>query len=122
MLRGSLGWKEVAVLEPLYEVVSPLGQQGCAQPDAKQSTGIVLPAKPLGDLNGKKIGLVWTVFTNGNVLLEALRDLLAGRYRGLQFVELAPGRNLHWGDYPDKSIGAWAREHEIDAAIVTAAC
>ncbi len=106
--------------QPLYEVLSPVGQEVAPEhgrkPDSKS------PAAALGDLNGKKIGLVWTVFTNGNVLLEALRDLLAGRYRGLQFVELAPGRNLHWGDYPDKSIGAWAREHEIEAAIVTAAC
>ncbi len=106
--------------QALYEVVSPVGQDVASGEGRK--TDRKSPAAPLGDLNGKKIGLVWTVFTNGNILLEALRDLLERRYQGLEFVELAPGRNLRWGDYPDKSIGPWAREHEIDAAIVTAAC
>ena len=108
--------------EPLYEVVSPLGQQGYAQPDAKQSTGTILPAKPLADLNGKKIALIWTVFTNGNILLEALGDLLAQRFNKAQFIKLPPGRNLSWGDYPDTSVAALARENGVDAAIVSAAC
>ena len=106
--------------QPLYEVVSPVGQEGNA--GDSRSGEKKSPAAPLATLNGKKIGLVWTVFTNGNVLLDALRDLLAKRYQGLEFVELPPGRNSRWGEYPDKTIGAFARENQIDAAIVTAAC
>ncbi len=79
--------------QPLYEVVSPVGQAEVLRDERK--VGRKSPAASLADLNGKKIGLVWTVFTNGNVLLEALRD---------------------------RTIGAHAREHGIDAAIVTAAC
>ena len=104
--------------QPLYEVVSPAGRE----PDAGARMAKRSPAAPLADLNGKRIGLVWTVFTNGNVLLEALRDLLAKRYRGMEFVELPPGRNTRWGEYPDRTIGDFARENRIDAAIVAAAC
>lgn len=108
--------------EPLYEVVSPAGEEPHGEPGTAMSAGSMAPAAPVADLNGKKIGLVWTLFTNGNILLEALRDLLAERYRGLEFVKLPPGRNLNWGDYPDRSLGAFARENGIDAAIVSVGC
>jgi len=80
------------------------------------------PAAPLTDLNGKKIGLVWTVFSNGNVLLEAFRDLLKQRYPDINCLEFPPGKGLRWGDYPDASLPEAAREAGLDAAIVTMGC
>ncbi|OGA27519.1 MAG: hypothetical protein A3I01_13660 [Betaproteobacteria bacterium RIFCSPLOWO2_02_FULL_65_24] len=97
-----------------YEVVSPVGEDHVHP----QSAG----AAPLADLKSSKLGLVWTVFTNGNILLHAFRDLLAERYPDMRCVELPPGRNVRWGDHPEQNIGAFAREQGIDAAIVTAGC
>ncbi len=103
--------------EPLYEVVSPLGE---AQTTTRQGKEKIPSAPPLARLQGKKIGLIWTVFTNGDILLEALADWIAKRYPGLECVKLMPGRNAKWGDYPDLSLPEYAREQGIDAAIVTA--
>jgi hypothetical protein len=104
--------------KPVYEIVSPIGEEaGGALESVKFA-----PAPPLADLNGKRIGLVWTVFTNGDVLLEAFRELLGKRYPGLSFVNMAPGRNAAWGGYPDRTLPEFAREQGIDAAIVTAGC
>ena len=79
-------------------------------------------AAALGDLHGKKVGLIWTVFTNGNILLEALGELLAKRYRGLECVVLPPGKTARWGDPPERSLTELVREKGIDAAIVAAGC
>jgi hypothetical protein len=103
--------------QPMFEVVSPTGDPGGAKPG---KTPICAP--PLKDLKGRKLGLVWTVFSNGDVVLHALRDHLRKRYPDLEFVDMAPGRGLRWGDHPDASIGELARELAIDAAIVTAGC
>jgi len=100
-------------MEPQYEVVSPAGEGGTSE---------VTGAPPLSSLDGKRIGLVWTVFTNGNVLLHAFQDLLSKRYPGMSFVEMPPGRNVRWGDHPEQNVGELAREHGLDAAIVTAGC
>lgn len=102
--------------KPRYEVVSPIGDPQDAGPGKRAC------APPLAELTGKKLGLVWTAFTNGNIVLHAFRDHLAGRYPGLEFVEMAPGKNLRWGDYPDPSIGELALELGIDGAIITAGC
>ena len=103
--------------QPRYEVVSPIGDPGDATQTTKQSC-----AASLADLKGKKLGLVWTAFTNGDIVLHAFRDHLAKRYADLEFVEMAPGRNLRWGDYPDPSIGELALELALDGAIITAGC
>jgi hypothetical protein len=101
-------------MEPLYEVVSPVGE------DLSTATASGAPA--VDSLDGKRIGLVWTVFTNGNILLHAFRDLLAKRFPKASFVEMPPGRNVRWGDHPEQNVGELAREHGLDAAIVTAGC
>ena len=103
--------------EPHYEVLSPIGE---AETTTRQGKEKIPSAPPLGSLKGKKIGLLWTVFTNGDILAEALGDWLTKRYPGLECVKLMPGRNLQWGDYPDLSLPDLAREMGIDAAIVTA--
>lgn len=103
--------------EPQYEVVSPIGEAETATRQGKEK---IPSAPPLSDLTGKKIGLIWTVFTNGDLLLVALADWISKRYPGIECVKLMPGRNLQWGDYPDLTLPEYARENGIDAAIVAA--
>ena len=104
--------------KPQYEVVSPAGDAN----DSLEGEKKRFSAPPLDGLKGKKLGLVWTVFSNGDLVLHAFRDHLAKRYPDLEFVEMPPGRGLRWGDYPHQSIGELARELAIDGAIVTAGC
>ncbi len=106
---------------PVYEVVSPLGEP-IAEKTATvahigMKAGKIAPAAPVRDLNGKRIGLIWSAFTNGDVFLKAMADLLAERFRGLEFVRLPAGRGLHWGDHPHESIADLAKEARLDAAI-----
>ena len=63
-------------------------------------------APPLAALNGRKIGLVWTVFTNGNLMPESLGDLLSKRFLDLEFVKLPPGRNATVGKQRTNSSSA----------------
>ena len=105
-------------MKPQYEVVSPVGDARDALGSEKKPAG----APPLESLGGKKLGLVWTAFANGDIVQHAFREHLAKRYPDLQFVEMAPGKGLNWGDHPEPSIAELAREHGIDAAIVTAGC
>ncbi|MDR0852393.1 MAG: hypothetical protein LBN36_07845 [Clostridiales Family XIII bacterium] len=70
-------------------------------------------------LEGKRIGLVWAAFGNGDVLLEALGALIKERYPSAELVHMNPGKNLKPSEYSDPSIMDVARENEIDAAIVT---
>lgn len=101
--------------EPIYEIVSPLGE------DLSRDKAIE-PAQPLTALAKQRIGLIWTEFTNGNVLLEAFEALLSKRFPGLSFVRLAPGRHAEWGGSPDPTLRELVREQGLDAAIITAGC
>src|ERR671937_1380305 len=105
-------------MEPTYEVVSPIGDARDAAGSEKQA----FAAAPLESLAGKKIGLIWTEFYNGDTVLRAFRGHLSERYPDLQFVEMAPGHDRSWGDHPDATIGELAREHEINGAVVAAGC
>ena len=98
-----------------YEVVSPLGQA----PDKARASQ---SAAALDRFDGKKIGLFWNGFTNGNLLLEAFAELLKKRFSDLEFVKLKSGRGLEWGNYPDRSLTALARESGIHAAIAGPGC
>ena len=105
-------------MEPIYEVVSPAGDARDAAGSSKKTVG----ARPLDSLEGKKLGLIWTEFANGDTALRAFRQHLSQRYAGLEFVEIEPGRGKRWGDLPDASVADLAREHGIDGAIVAAGC
>jgi hypothetical protein len=105
-------------MKPHYEVVSPIGDERDANEGPRKHSA----APPLSDLKKKKLGLAWTAFSNGDIVLHALRDHLARRYPDLEFIEIAPGRGLRWGDHPDPSIAELAREHRIDGAIISAGC
>jgi hypothetical protein len=97
-----------------YEVVSPLGRAPAAAANKA--------AAPLGEFAGKRIGLFWNGFTNGNLLLEAFADLISKRHAGVEFVKLKSGRNAEWGQYPERSLTEIARESGIHAAIAGPGC
>ncbi len=104
-------------MNPVYAVVSPIGDERDGR-TKKAAFG----AAPLQGLSGKKLGLVWTEFYNGDTVLRAFREHLSNRYPDLEFVEMPPGRGRSWGDLPDASIAELAREHEIDGAVIAAGC
>jgi hypothetical protein len=105
-------------MDPVYEVVSPVGDAK----DASASTRKTFGAPPLDGLEGKKLGLIWTEFANGDTALRAFRQHLTQRYPDLELIEMEPGRGRRWGDHPDASIAELARENGIDGAIVAAGC
>jgi len=45
----------------------------------------IAPAKRLGDLNHKKIGLYWNHKARGDVALNRAKELLSKRYEGMTF-------------------------------------
>lgn len=99
---------------PMYEVVRPFGKRG---------VGRISPALPLQSLEGKTIGFMWTLYTNGGVLANDLMDLMGKQFKGLKFAKLPPGKGLKWGDYPDnQSIGSVVEEAGVDAVVVTIGC
>jgi hypothetical protein len=104
------GSSSVAAQDSVYEVVSPLGR----------STVKIVPSSPrLSSLEGKKIGLVWNVFTNGDILANALAELLNKRFEHIDSVRLPSGKGLKWGSYPELSIKDVIKEAKIDALIST---
>lgn len=92
-----------------YEVASPLG---------KSIVKEISPAHPIPQLAGKKLALIWTIFTNGDILADALTDLLHERFEDIETVKLPAGKGVKWGDYPDESIEDVVKEAGVDAAIV----
>jgi len=121
--------REVETCEPssampkvLYEVVSPLGEppaeKRTSDARGKSASGKIAPAPSLRDLNGKKIGLIWTALTNGDLLLEAFQDLLSNRFAEMEFVKLPGGKGQNWGGHPNESVADLAREAGLDAVIV----
>ena len=99
---------------PVYEIVSPLAQK---------TNGTIPSVSPLANLDGKKIGLMWTLYTNGDVLANMVKDLLVKRFKNLKFVALPPGKGRQWGNYPDnQTIGEVVKESGVDALIVTMGC
>jgi hypothetical protein len=100
----------VAAKDGMYEVVSPLGK----------STAKVVPISPrLANLENKRIGFVWVGFANGDVLVDALTDLLGKRIKGIGFIKLPGGKTDPWGKEPlDGTTGKVAKEAGVDAVIV----
>ena len=112
----------MSAAKPMYEVVSPVGvsvDDKAAATGAK--SGKINPAAAVPDLNGKKIGLVWSAFKNGNVFLEAMEDLLGKQFKGAEFVRLPSGKGMRWGDHPQESMAELAKETRLDAAIAAVA-
>jgi hypothetical protein len=99
--------------EKLYEVVGPLG---------KSAPKKITPAHPLSQLHGKRIALIWTIFSNGDLLADTLMDLLHNRFKDIETVKLPAGKNAKWGDYPDESIEDVVKEAGVDAAVITVGC
>ena len=94
--------------EPIYKVVRPLGR----------STHRKLPlAPPLRDFRGKRIGFVWNIFTNGDILSDQFTDLLAERFEAMNFVRLPSSREGKWGEYPSEDFPDVVKESGVDAVI-----
>jgi len=104
------GGASVAAKDGTYEVVSPLG---------RSTVKIIPPAPRLTTLEGKRIGFVWNVFMNGDVLASAFADLLSKRFKNIESVKLPSGKGLKWSDYPDPSIKDVVKEAKVDALIAT---
>ena len=92
-----------------YEALSPV---------AVPLTRKIGAAPPLASLEGKKIGFMWTIYTNSDLLAEALMDLLRKRFENLETVKLTAGKKQRWGEYPDPSIDEVVKESGVDAVIV----
>ena len=101
-----------------YDVVSPVGDTRDARDIVKKHRS----APPLDSLKGKRLGLCWTAFANGDIVLRAFREHLSQRFPDMEFVEFAPGRGLRWGEHPETNIAEIVREERLDAALVTAGC
>ncbi len=96
----------------VYASVSPLGV-----PSYQAAPVSPRPAS----LEGKKIGLVWNGFDCGDVVLEALTDLLHKQINGLEFIKLPSGKTESWGAPPHEgTTGEVAKEAGVDAVIVAA--
>jgi hypothetical protein len=102
-MSAALSGKEV-----MYEVVSPLGQ-----PTAKQ----IQLASPLPDFKGKRVGFVWNMFTNGDMLADTFADLLAERFEDIQFVKLPSGKKGKWGEYTHEDFPEVVIDAVVDAVI-----
>ena len=112
----------MSAAKPMYQVVSPVGESVDYKAAAKgEKSQRIPPAAAVPNLDGKKIGLVWSAFKNGNVFLEAMEDLLGQRYKRAEFVRLPSGKGLRWGDHPQESMTEIAKEQKLDAAIAAVA-
>ncbi|MBI4303862.1 MAG: hypothetical protein HY665_05945 [Chloroflexi bacterium] len=95
-----------------YEVTSPLGMPAAAAQSISSR---------VRELEGKRIGIFWNGYKNGDVLSHALEELLTERFKGLRVIELASGERP-WGNRMDKKAPERAREARVDAAIGVAGC
>ena len=102
------GKKSLSKKEALYDVVSPLGRPAIEP---------VPYAPPLSDFNGKTIGFVWNLFTNGETLADSFALLLRERFDDMHFVKLPSGKLGKWGDYPHKDLPEVVKASEVDAVI-----
>ena len=94
--------------EPQYSIVSPLGR----------STAVSVSfAPPLNDLNGKKIGFVWSLFTHGDTLTDVFTDLLRERFNDISFTRLPSGKTGKWGDYPQADFTDVVKESGVNGVI-----
>ena len=93
-----------------YEVVSPITTQ-------RQQAAAAAP--PLSDLGGKRIGFVWDMLFDGDLVFAAIADELASRFTGIEFVGYETFGDIHGADevqvleeLPDR-----LRAQRIDAMV-----
>jgi hypothetical protein len=100
--------KSFAEKGALYRVVSPLGSPTIAS---------VPYAPPLSGFDGKKIGFVWNLFTNGEILADTFAGLLKERFDHMHFVRLPSGKFGKWGEYPHEDRPEVVKNSGVDAVI-----
>jgi hypothetical protein len=84
-----------APLEPVYEVVSPLGRRSMLAPAEL--------APRLPDLTGRTVAFVWDHVFSGDRMFSRFEQVAAARFAGVKFVAHEAFGNIH---------GTAAEEHE----------
>ena len=102
--------RRVVMTEHRYEVVWPLG---------KSAYQAVPPTRRISDLSDKTVCELWDWLFRGNELFPIVRESLAKRYPGINFVDYTVFGNIH-GQGEAEVIAALPdllREHGCDAVI-----
>src|SRR5688572_2828673 len=94
----------------MYEVVSPVTP---SQPHTLRA------ATPLQDLTGKRIGFVWDLLFDGDLVFDAIADELRSRVDGVEFVGYQAFGDIHGPDEVQvvDELPARLVHHRIDALI-----
>jgi hypothetical protein len=100
-------------VEPLYEVVWPLGRQIGDQKGLSERQG---------RLDGSTIGFVWDYIFKGDQMFEVVKAQLAQSYDGVEFVDYPAFGNIHGTNTEERSsvvgLPDRLRELGVDAVVV----
>jgi len=97
--------------EPLYEAVWPLGR----------STGSPVALSEAVAAGGpRRVGFVWDYVFRGDEMFDVLREELAARFPGAEFVPYETFGNMHGHDEREQlaALPGRLRKERIDAAVV----
>lgn len=96
--------------EPTYDVVWPLG---------KPAYATRAPVERVTDLSNKVIGETWDYLFRGEEWFPILREELAKRYPGIQFVTYDTFGNLHGPNQRElvAKVPELLKKHKVDAVI-----
>ncbi len=96
--------------EPAYAVVWPLG---------KPAYTTRAPVERVADLSNKVIGETWDYLFRGEEWFPILREELARRYPGIQFVTYDTFGNLHGPNQRElvAKVPSLLKQHHVDAVI-----
>ena len=98
-------------VEPVYEVVWPLGKTVPRPP--------VDAAPPIFDLNGKTIGEMWDGVFRGDQIFSTLNEELRKKYPGIKIIDHKTMGNCHDRDEREyvANLPNLLRQHGCDAVI-----
>lgn len=100
-------------MEPLYDVVWPLGEQ--------QGDQQALAPRP-HDLDGRTIGFVWDYIFKGDRMFEHVKDHVRKTASDVRFVDYPAFGNVHGTDVEERAnVGALPerlKELDVDLVVV----
>ncbi len=98
-------------MEPVYEVVRPIGKSAAGES--------IKPGLPITDLSGKTIGEIWNRRGNGDDVFPILRDSLRQRFPDIKFVDFDTFGDIHGSNEPEvvAALPGLLRLHGVDAVI-----
>ena len=99
------------MLEPKYEVVSPLGPATASRLD---------PNKAMAEFNGGRVGFIWDYLGRGDQMWSVCQKALAERYPDIEFADHEQFGNIHGEDEREviAALPDLIRAAELDAVIV----